>query len=81
MKKKDIGVIALVAVLSGMFSIIISSFVFSKPEDRNQKAEVVEVLKAEFISPDSAYFNSQAFNPSQDIEVGADPNSNPFDGN
>ncbi len=80
MKKKDIGVIAAVAVFSGVISILLSGVLFATPEDRRQKVEVVEPISTTFNRPDSRYFNSQSVNPSQNIQIGTDPNSNPFTG-
>jgi hypothetical protein len=80
MRKKDITVLFFVAVVSGVLSIILSGMIFSKPADRKQKAEVVDSISTTFERPDSTYFNSNSVNPAQDIQIGKDPNSNPFGG-
>jgi hypothetical protein len=80
MKAKDFGVIALVAIISGVVSILLSGVLFATPEDRKQKVEVVEPISTTFERPDSRYFNNKSVNPSQNIDIGNDPNSNPFIG-
>ena len=80
MKSKDFAVLFMVAVVSGVISIILSGMIFSKPADRKQSAEVVEIITTTFDRPDSTYFNSNSVNPAQDIQIGKDPNSNPFGG-
>jgi len=80
MKRKDLGTLAVVAIVSAFLSIILSGVLLSPPEDRQQKVEVVEPISTTFERPDSAYFNSKSVNPAQNIQVGQDPNSNPFEG-
>ena len=79
MKRKDIGIILLVAILSSFISIILSGAIISTPEDRRQKVEVVEALSTEFQRPDSTYFNSRSVNPAKRIQIGQDPDSKPFE--
>lgn len=80
MKAKDLGVIAVVAIVSAVLSIILSGVLFSTPEDRRQSVEVVEPISTSFERPDATYFNLNSINPAQNIQVGTDPNSNPFAG-
>jgi len=80
MKRKDVGVLIVVAVVSAFLSIIISGLLLSTPEDRHQSVETVEVISTNFDRPDSTYYNDKSVNPAQVIQVGQDPNSKPFEG-
>ena len=77
--KKEAGVIFIVAVFSAVLSIILSGIFFSTPGDRTQKVEVVKPISTTFEDPGSVYFNSKSVNPAQNIQIGTDPNSNPFE--
>jgi hypothetical protein len=78
MKKKDLGVIAVVAIVSAFISYFVSTIFISSADDRTQKVEVVEPIVAEFTTPDSRYFNSNAINPTQTIIIAPETNPNPF---
>lgn len=78
--KKEITTIFFVAIFSAIFSIIISGLFISTAEDRKQSVEVVEPISTTFERPSDTYFNSRAVNPAQNIQIGTDPNSNPFEG-
>ena len=80
MKKKHISTIIVVAIFSAVFSLILSGMLFSAPEDRSQRVEVVEPITTDFERPASEYFNETSVNPAQKIQIGQDPNSNPFEG-
>ncbi len=80
MKKKDIFTISLVVIVSAVFSIIISGLIITPAEDRQQSVEVVPVIEGSLESVDKRYFNSNSINPAQDIEIGNNPDSNPFSG-
>ena len=80
MRGKDIQIVLLVAVVSAIASILLSDTLFSTPEDRSQKVETAEAISSDFQQPDSTYFNGQSFNPAENIDVGQDPGSNPFQG-
>jgi len=78
MKQKDIALIVAIAVVSGIFSLIIGHLVFAAPKNRQQKVEVVDAITTEFTSPDSKYFNSQSINPTQLIRISENLNNAPF---
>ena len=80
MKRKDISVLLVVAFVSAFLSVILSNLFFSTPEDRAQKVETAEAIGIVFDAPDQKYFNSNSVNPTQNIQIGTDPNSNPFEG-
>ncbi len=78
MKQKDIALILVIAVVSGVFSLVIGQLVFAPSKNRQQKVEVVEAITTDFTAPDSKYFNSQSINPTQLIEISNNVNVAPF---
>jgi hypothetical protein len=80
MKQKDIALIIVLSVVSAIASFLISGWLFGKPADREQKAEKVDVITSDFSLPDSRYFNANAIDPTQLIQIGDANNPNPFGG-
>lgn len=78
MKQKDIALIIAVIFFSAVVSILISRAIFSSPQNRQQQAEVVQPITANFPKPDSRYFNANSFDPTQHITVDQNANPNPF---
>jgi hypothetical protein len=77
MKQKDIIVLIVVGFIAAVFSLILSQTLFSTKK-LDQKAEVVEKITADFPDPDKSVFNENAIDPTQLIQIGDTPNSNPF---
>jgi hypothetical protein len=77
MKQKDVVVIVIVIIVSGIFSVLISN-VFLKSSINSQTAEVVQSINSSFDTPSSTYFNSNSINPTQIISIGNYNNPNPF---
>ena len=80
MKQKDIALIIVIVFMSGVISFLASQWVFARPADRQQKAEVVDVITSDFPPPDTKYFNTTSINPTQLIQIGNSSNPNPFGG-
>jgi len=78
MKQKDIGVIALMVIISAVLSLIISNKIFTTPSDRQQEVEIVGPISSTFTSPSSTYFNSSSIDPTQSLQIGAFANQTPF---
>lgn len=78
MKQKDIALIAVIAIVSGVISFLVSGWLFAKPADKELKAEKVDVITSEFSLPNSKYFNAESIDPTQLIEIGDSDNPNPF---
>lgn len=78
MKQKDIAILIAVAFLSAVTSLLLSNMFFSSSEDRSQKVEQIDVITAEFPTPNSRYFNSESINPLKLVEIGSNNNQNPF---
>ena len=80
MKQKDIALVIVLAFISAIISYMISGMAFGKPADRQQKAEVVDVITADFSTPSVKYFNVNSIDPTQLIQIGNSNNPNPFSG-
>ena len=79
MKQKDVALILIIAFISAILSLFVSKAIFVPPKNRQQLVEVVQPLfTTDFPQPDSRYFNSSAFDPTQLITIGQNNNSNPF---
>lgn len=78
MKQKDIAVIILVVGVAAFVSFFLSRLLFQSGDKREQKAEVVDVITADFNSPSVKYFNENAINPTQLIRISDNNNQNPF---
>ncbi len=78
MKQKDYLLVAVVVIVSAVFSILLSKIVITSPKHRQQQVEVVNPITAEFNKPDAKYFNKDAINPTQLIHIGDNSNTNPF---
>jgi hypothetical protein len=71
MKQKDIALIIVMAFVSAILALVVSKLVFSAPQNRQQKAEVVDIITPEFPTPPPKYFNNDSVNPAQPISIGA----------
>lgn len=80
MKSKDWTIIALIVVLSAVFSMVVSSFMLGGKLGSTLKVEVVSPITSDFPLPNSTYFNSNSINPTQEIQIGSDNNQSPFNG-
>lgn len=72
MKQKDIVLILVMVFIGGVLAFAVSNFVFSAPKNREQTAEIVDVISPDFSTPPTKYFNSDANNPAQPITLGTD---------
>lgn len=80
MKQKDIALIIIIVFISGVASFFISNSILTSPKNRQQKVEVVEAISSNFPTPNTKYFNTQAINPTELIQIGTSTNPNPFNG-
>ena len=78
MKKKDISIVIVVAIVSAVVSFFLSSVFISSSDDRKQSVEVAPAIVAEFTEPDDRYFNQNSMNPTQTIVISPETNPNPF---
>ncbi len=78
MKSKDYETIIIVAVISGVLSIFISSKIFVPPSQRQQSVTVVPSISADFpTTPLNSYLNTSSIDPTVTVQIGTQPNSNP----
>lgn len=78
MKQKDVALIILVGFVSAVLSYFVSNALFASPKDRQEEVEVVEPITTDFPTPDKKYFNPESINPTQLIQIGDNPNAQPF---
>jgi hypothetical protein len=78
MKQKDFALILVMVFIGGIAALIISNIFFGSPKNRQQTAEVVDVITPDFPPPPTKYFNANSVNPTQQIEIGGSTNPNPF---
>lgn len=77
MKRNDITLVLVCIIVSGVLSLVLSNLLFGS-SSRQQKIEVVERITPDFTQPDQRYFNSQAINPTQLIQIGNGTNTVQF---
>lgn len=78
MKQKDIVIIIVVIVFSGIASLFLCSLLIGTPTSKQQSAEVVVAISSDFKLPDSNVFNEFANNPTRLINIAPNKNDNPF---
>lgn len=78
MKQKDLALILVVVFVSVVVALVVSRMIFSSPKNRELKAEKVDIISPDFVPPSTKYFNTRAFNPTQQIQIGDSTNPNPF---
>lgn len=78
MKQKDLVLIIVVVFVSAVAALVISRLLFASPQNRQQTAEKVDVITAEFTHPPRQYFSPNSVNPTKQIQIGNDNNPNPF---
>lgn len=83
MKQKNIATIVVVAIISAVFSIVLSGKLFDSPKDRSTEVEVVQKITPDFPTPSNdprfkKYYNDQSINPTKLIQIGDNTNKNPF---
>lgn len=77
-KKKDIQLIIVVSIASAILALLASTLLISSPKNRQEKAEVVNPITADFVEPDKKYFNNTSIDPTQRIRIGDTTNPQPF---
>lgn len=78
MKQKDYALIAVIVIISGVVSFLISGKIFVTPDNREQQVQVVDVIDSDFQKPSEKYFNKDSINPAQLVKVASNDNKNPF---
>lgn len=79
MKQKDYFLIGVIGFVSAIFSYFLSGVFFNQPESRSTEVEVVREITSDMPTPDKAYFNENAINPTKLIQIGdSSNNQTPF---
>jgi hypothetical protein len=78
-KQKDMALIIIIVVISGIISLVISRLLFTAPAATRQ-VDVVQSIDPSFPTPNTTYFNAQSIDPTQLIQISNANNSNPFNG-
>lgn len=81
MKQKDIFLIVVVVIVSGTLSFVLSNILFGNQKKNIVQAEVVEAITSDFNEPDKRYFNKDSVDPTQNISIGENSNTQPFSEN
>jgi hypothetical protein len=81
MKQKDITLIIVVVFISGVFSFVLSNYLFGSAKNRQERVEVVQPITAEFTQPSNKYFNDKSIDPTKLITIGDNNNNQPFNSN
>ena len=80
MKQKDIILIIVIVFISGVVSFLVANWTFGSQQNRQQSAEVVDTITAEFRELDKRYFNENSVDPTKIIQIDNNNNQNPFSG-
>lgn len=80
MKQKDIALLIVIGVVSAAISLFLSNALFGGEKQREQQVETIDAISPEFKSPNTQYFNAEAVNPAQPVQIGESSNPNPFMG-
>jgi hypothetical protein len=78
MKQKDLALLIVVVAISVVISVFLSKLIFKSPTGSSEQVDVVPILSANFPTPNPAYFNPQAIDPTQLITIGDSNNTAPF---
>lgn len=78
MKQKDILLIAVIAIVAGLFSFLAANFFFGGEKAYKLTAPTIEPITQEFNLPDTTVYNNTALNPTKTITIGDSTNNTPF---
>lgn len=80
MKAKDWSAIGVVVIIAAIISFVIANIFLGGKHAPRLKVEVVEPISSDFPLPNKKYFNEDSLNPTQEIKIGEDSNTSPFNG-
>ena len=72
MKKADIATIVLIAVLTTAVAYFIGNAILGNPDEATARIEYMTKISAEIAQPDPEVFNRNAINPTIDVYIGSD---------
>jgi hypothetical protein len=77
MKQKDIILLISALVVGVILSFVANNYLFSNAANSNTQVDVVPIIHTGFPMPSNKYFNHQAVDPTQTINISSN-NSQPF---
>jgi hypothetical protein len=85
MKRQNLIIVILTAFIAAILSIVVSNALFGSPQKNVIKVPQVQKISSTFPLPQTdntyqAFFNQQALNPTQLIQIGGSSNTTPFQG-
>jgi len=70
-----------IGLFAGLFmAFVANKYVFSNAGSKNVTVDAVPVIRTDFQAPSSKYFNSQAIDPTQIINIAPNNSLQPFSG-
>lgn len=70
MKNSDIAALILIASLSVIVAYFVANAVIGSPTGGNAKVKTIAPISSEITQPDKSIFNSDAINPTVEVEIG-----------
>lgn len=71
MKKTDFAMIILIAAGVILIAFFVTQSIMGTPESEPQKVQTIEAISSTVEEPDPAIFNSNAINPTVEVEIDA----------
>lgn len=71
MKKTDFAMIILIAAGCVLIAFFVTQSIMGTPESEPQKVQTIEAISSTVEEPDPAIFNSNAINPTIEVEIDA----------
>lgn len=81
MKKNDIAAVVLIVAIAGVISYFIANAVIGRPANNPVEVEQVTPIGPNFPTPDERVFNSNALDPTVEVEPGGQAADQPFAAN
>jgi ABC-type cobalt transport system substrate-binding protein len=69
MKKSDIAMIILIAIVSVMVAFFVTRSLFGGSATEPVKVKTIQEISSEVIDPDPAIFNNRAINPAIEVQI------------
>jgi len=75
MKKSDIAMIILIASISVLIAYFIAKAVIGDVQNESVQVKTTDPITTEVVEPDTSVFNSDAINPTVEVIIGGEGNS------
>ena len=76
MKKSDIAMIILIASMSALVAYFVAKAVIGDVANESVKVKTAEPITSDIVKPDETVFNENAINPTVEVIIGGDGQSN-----